>query len=263
MFNSFYLSLFSYNLATPEKRFIGLGNYIKAFHDPVFWKVAKNNAVYSAGTIVLSVGFALVLAILIHENIRHKRFYQLTTFYPNMIPMAAAAMIWVFLFTPGYGLINYVLRQFGFPDIKWLGDRRFALIALIAVGVWKRMGYYLIIFLAGLQAIPTEIYRAASIDGATGLKKTLYLTLPLLSPITFFIVIMAIIHSFQAIDQVYLMTRGGPANSTNMFVYFIWQNGFFFYDIGYASALTSILLFLLLSVTALAFGVLARRVHYA
>jgi len=172
-------------------------------------------------------------------------------------------MIWVWLFTPGYGLINYFVRQLGFPDIKWLEDRQFALIALIVVGIWKRVGYYMIVFMAGLQNIPQEIYGAGSIDGATGFKKTFYITLPLLSPTTFFVVIIAIMHSFQAIDQIYLMTHGGPANATNMFVYYIYENAFMFYDLGYASALTSVLLFALLLLTLLAFVVSARRVHYA
>ena len=210
----------------------------------------------------MSVVLALLLAILIHENIKRKAAYQVAIFYPNIIPMAAAAMIWVWLFTPGYGLINYFMRQFGFPDIKWLEDSQFALSALIVVGIWKRVGYYMIVFMAGLQNIPQEIYSAGAIDGATGIRKNLYLTLPLLSPTTFFVVIIAIMHSFQAVDQIYLMTQGGPANATNMFVYFIYENAFMFYDIGYASSLTSILLVVLLIATGLAFWVSAKRVHY-
>ena len=261
--NSFYLSLFRYNLSTPKKEFIGFSNYLDIFQNPVFWTVVKNNLIYSVGTIVLSVFLALILAILVHENISRKGFYQVAIFYPNVIPMAAAAMIWVWLFTPGYGLINYFIRLLGFPDIRWLEDRQFALIALMVVGMWKRMGYYMIVFMAGLQNIPQEIYLAGAIDGATGLKKSLFLTLPLLSPTTFFVVIIAIMHSFQAIDHIYLMTHGGPANATNMFVYFIYENAFLFYDMGYSSALTSVLLFLLLLTTLLAFWVSARKVHYA
>ena len=224
--------------------------------------VVKNNLYYALGTILISVVLALILAILLHENIKRKAAYQVAIFYPNVIPMAAAAMIWVWLFTPGYGLINYYARQLGFPDIKWLEDRQFALIALVVVGIWKRVGYYMIVFMAGLQNIPQEIYQAGKIDGATGFKKNLYLTLPLLSPTTFFIIIIAIMHSFQAIDQIYLMTQGGPANTTNMFVYFIYENAFMFYDVGYASALTSVLLVALLITTILAFWISAKRIHY-
>jgi len=261
--NSMYLSFFKYNLSTPDKAFNGLSNYVHILHDPLFWTVVKNNIAYASGTIAVSVSLGMILAIVVHENVKRKGFYQVAIFYPNVIPMAAAAMVWVWLFTPGYGLINYSIRQLGFPDIKWLEDRQFALVALMVVGVWKRVGYYMIIFMAGLQNIPQEIYAAGALDGATGLKKNVYLTLPLLSPTTFFVVIIAIMHSFQAIDQIYLMTHGGPGNATNMFVYFIYENAFMFYDIGYASALTSVLLFLLLLLTLVAFTVSARRVHYA
>ena len=261
--NSTYLSFFKYNLSTPDKAFSGLSNYVQILHDPLFWTVVKNNIVYASGTIVVSVSLGMILAIVVHENIKRKGFYQVAIFYPNVIPMAAAAMVWVWLFTPGYGLINYFIRQLGFPDIKWLEDRQFALVALMVVGIWKRVGYYMIVFMAGLQNIPQEIYAAGTMDGATGLKKNFYLTLPLLSPTTFFVVIIAIMHSFQAIDQIYLMTHGGPGNATNMFVYFIYENAFMFYDIGYASALTSVLLVFLLLLTLLAFTVSSRRVHYA
>jgi len=262
-FNSLYLSFFKLNMSTPNKAWVGLSNYQKILHDAVFWTVVKNNLFYATGTIVVSVSLGLILAILVHEKISRKGFYQVAIFYPNVVPMAAAAMIWVWLFTPGYGLLNYFIRQLGIPDIKWLEDRQFALIALILVGIWKRVGYYMIVFMAGLQNIPQELYSAGAIDGATGVRKTFYITLPLLSPTTFFIMIIAIMHSFQAIDQIYLMTQGGPANATNMFVYFIYENAFMFYDIGYASALTSVLLILLLLLTLAAFGVSSRRVHYA
>ncbi len=260
---SIYLSLFRYNLSTPQKKFIGLENYIHLFKDPVFWIVVKNNIFYAIGTIIASVGTALIFAIMIHENIRKKTYFMTSIFYPNVIPMAAAAMIWVWLFSPGYGLIDYLLSKIGFDDIEWLSDHRYALVAIIIVGVWKSIGYYMILFLAGLQNIPDELYEAGKIDGAVGLKKVIYITFPMLSPTILFVIIIAIMNSFQAIDQVYLMTRGGPGNATNLIVFFIYENAFRFYDIGYASTITSLLLIVLLILTILTFRVSKRRVYYA
>ena len=262
-FKSLYLSLFRYNLSTPNKVFIGISNYIAIFQDQVFLQVVKNNILYSVGTIIVSISLSMFLAILINEKIKRKTFYQLALFYPNIIPMAAAAMIWVWLYSPGYGMINYYLKLIGFPNIRWLEDSNFALWALVVVGIWKRMGYYMIIFIAGLQNIPSEIYAAGKIDGVTGFKRHFYLTLPLLSPTTIFIVIIAIMDSFQAIDQVYLMTRGGPADATNMFVYYIYEQAFKFFDIGYSSALTSILLVALLIITLISLKISSRSSNYA
>jgi ABC-type sugar transport system permease subunit len=172
-------------------------------------------------------------------------------------------MIWLFIFTPGYGLLNYHLQKLGLPNIEWLGDSRYALKALIIVGVWKYMGYYMLLLMAGLQNIPLELYEAGTLEGAIGWKKFRWITLPLLAPSLFFVFIMAIINSFQAVDQIYLMTRGGPANSTNMLVYYIYQNGFRFWDMGYASTLTSVLFGILLLITILSFGIINRRIHYS
>ena len=262
LLESLYFSLFRYNLSTPKKIFIGFSNYVHVWEDSLFWQVLRNNALYCLGLIPSSVIIGLFLAVLINQKIRGISFYRTAMFYPHIIPMAAAAMIWLWLFTPSYGLINYYLGKIGFGDVKWLFDRKWALIAIIMVGVWKKIGYYMIIFLAGLQIIPPELYDAATMDGATKLKKFHYITLPLLSPTSFFVLIMAFIHSFQAIDQVYLMTRGGPGNATNLFIYYIYENGFLFRDIGYASTLTAILLVSLLILTFLVFHFLETRVHY-
>ena len=259
---SIYLSLFRYNMSTPNKVFIGFSNYVAIFHDPVFLKVVKNNILYSLGTIIVSVTVSMFLAIVMDEQIKHKTFYQVSLFYPNIIPMAAASMIWVWIFAPGYGMINYYIKLLGVPNINWLENSKFALVALMIVGIWKRMGYYMIIFIAGLQNIPKEIYNAGKIDGVTGLKRYLYITIPLLSPTTIFIVIIAIMDSFQAIDQVYLMTRGGPADATNMFVYYIYEQAFRFFDVGYSSALTSILLIVLLIITLISLKISSKRTTY-
>jgi ABC-type sugar transport system permease subunit len=202
------------------------------------------------------------LAVFINQRIRALAIYRAVLFYPTMIPMAAAAMIWLWMLTPNYGLLNYYGKWLGLPDIHWLGHSRLALWALVLVGVWKRVGYYMVICLAGLQVIPEHLYEAAVIEGAGPWHRFWWVTFPLLSPTTFFVAIMAVIDSFQAIDQVYLMTGGGPGNATNLFIFYIYQNAFRFFDMGYASAISAILFLILLALTVLAFRTLHRRVYY-
>jgi sn-glycerol 3-phosphate transport system permease protein len=260
---TFYMSLFKWNLATPKKEFVAFGNYVQAWSTPVFWEVLQNNIVFAAGTVPLTLALALALALLINQRIRALAIYRVLLFYPTMIPMAAAAMIWLWILTPNYGLLNHYGKWLGLPDIHWLGHSRFALWALVLVGVWKRIGYYMVIYLAGLQVIPEHLYEAAIIEGAGPWHRFWRVTFPLLSPTTFFVAIMAVIDSFQAIDQVYLMTGGGPGNATNLFIFYIYQNAFRFFDFGYASAVSAILFLILLGLTVLAFRTLHRRVHYA
>lgn len=259
---TFYLSLFRWNLATPQQLFVGGANYQQVWTTPLFWQVLKNNLLYAVGTIPLSMAIALVLALLINQQLKFLSFYRMALFYPTVIPMAAASMIWLWIFTPSYGLLNYYLGKLGVPDIHWLGTSSTALWALVVVGIWKRLGYYMVIFLAGLQTIPDHLYEAAILEGAGPWQRFSRITFPLLSPTTFFILLIALIDSFQAIDQVYLMTQGGPGNHTNLFVFYIYQNAFRFWDMGYASTVSSILFLILLSLTLLVFWTLHKRVHY-
>jgi sn-glycerol 3-phosphate transport system permease protein len=260
---TFYLSLYKWNLATPKQEFVGAANYVQAWSTPLFWQVVRNNLLFALGTIPFSLGVAMVLALLINQRLRGLAIYRAALFYPTIVPMAAAAMIWLWILTPSYGLVNYYGKPLGLPDIHWLGDSRFALWALALVGVWKRVGYYMVIVLAGLQIIPEHLYEAAILEGAGPWQRFWRVTFPLLSPTTFFVAVMAVIDSFQAIDQVYLMTQGGPGNETNLFVFYIYQNAFRFFDMGYASAVSGILFVILLGLTVLAFSLLQRRVHYA
>ncbi|MGH7320411.1 MAG: carbohydrate ABC transporter permease [Candidatus Rokuibacteriota bacterium] len=260
---TFYLSLFRWNLATPRMEFAGLANYAQAWATPLFWQVLRNNLLFALATIPLSLALALALALLIDRPLRGLAIYRAVLFYPTVIPMAAAAMIWLWILTPSYGLVNYYGRLVGLPDVHWLGHSSFALAALAAVGVWKRLGYYVVVFLAGLQVIPSHLYEAATLEGAGPWQRFWRVTFPLLSPTTFFVGLMAAIDSFQAIDQVYLMTQGGPGNHTNLFIFYIYQNAFRFFDMGYASAVSGILFLILLGLTIIAFRGLHRRVHYA
>lgn len=259
---SVYMSFFDWGLSN-QRTFLGLENYRWLMEDALFWRVLRNNLVYAAVTIPFAVGLGLIAAIILDQRLKKSSFYRAAFFSPTMIPMAAASMVWVFILTPNYGLLNYYMQKIGLPNIEWLGDSRYALIALIFVGVWKYMGYYMVLILAGLQNIPAELYEAGLMEGAIGWKKFRWITLPLLAPTLFFVVIMAIINSFQAVDQIHLMTKGGPANSTNMLVYYIYQYGLRFWDMGYAATLTTVLFVVLLLITVFAFGVVNRRIHYS
>jgi sn-glycerol 3-phosphate transport system permease protein len=259
---TFSLSLYRWNMASPKQEFVGLANYAQAWSTPLFWQVLKNNLLFAFGTVPLTLSAALALALLINQKIRGLAIYRALLFYPTMIPMAAAAMIWLWILTPNYGLLNYYGRSVGLPDIHWLGHPTFALWALVLVGVWKRVGYYMVIYLAGLQVIPEHLYEAAIIEGAGPWGRFWRVTFPLVSPTTFFVGIMAVIDAFQAIDQVYLMTSGGPGNATNLFIFYIYQNAFRFFDFGYASAVSGILFLILLGLTMLAFRTLHRKVYY-
>lgn len=262
IFRAFYLSFFRDSLASPQRSFIGLDNYeYLFFEDHVFWTALRNNFIYLL-TIPIAVGLGLLAALIVDQILNKTTFYKAAIFSPTMIPMAAAAMVWLFIFTPSYGVLNYYLGYLGIPNIDWLGDTRFALPAIMIVGSWKYIGYYMILILAGLQTIPETLYEAGRIEGAVGFKKFRYITLPLLGPHLFFVVLIAIVNSFQVIDQIYLMTRGGPSNATNMLIYYIYQQGMQFWDIGYASAVTSVLFVFLLAVTVLAFKVISKRIHY-
>lgn len=244
------------------KFYVGLSNYIKIFKEPLFYEVIKNNLFYALITVVITLIIALILALLVNEKMTGSSIYKTIFFYPTIIPMAAASMIWIFILLPQYGVLNRILSLIHIPDIEWVSDRRYAMWALIIVAIWKYAGYYMILFLTGLQQLPESLYESAVLEGASPWERFMHITWPLLSPTTFFILIMALINSFQSIDQIYLMTRGGPGNATNMLIYNIYQNAFSFWDMGTASVLTVVLVVFILFITLLFFRFIEPRVHY-
>ncbi|TVQ36481.1 MAG: sugar ABC transporter permease [Spirochaetaceae bacterium] len=259
---AFYRSFFHWNTSFIQPEFAGLYNYRQLLQSRRFWQVVTNTVVYSFSFIAASVLLALFLATQIDRVKRGGSLYKAAFFYPTMIPMAAAAMIWMFMYLPDYGLINYYLRRLGFSSVGWLNDRSIALFSVTMVGIWKYTGYYMILFLAGLRNVPDELIDAAHIEGANGRQRLLKISLPLISSHLFFILIIAIINALEAVDQIYIMTQGGPSNSTNLIVYFIYQNGFRFWDMGLASALTALLVVSLLLIVSTLFLTLGRKVYY-
>lgn len=242
--------------------FVGLANYQALLDDPVFWQALRNNAIYAAVTIPASVILALLMALAVNQALPGRAMLRMAYFLPTMLPMIAVANIWLFFYTPDYGLFDQIGSLFGGGRHNWLGDTATALPAMIAVAVWKESGFFMIFYLAALQTMPPDLREAAALEGASRLHFFRRVTLPLLMPTTLFVLVNAVVNAFRVIDHVVVMTRGGPDNATTLLLYYIYETGFRFWDTGTASALTIVLLLLLAATAWLQFGVFGRRVHY-
>ncbi|HUH97284.1 MAG TPA: sugar ABC transporter permease [Anaerolineales bacterium] len=257
-----YSSLFADNQAVQVPRYIGVGNYTALFTDPSFQNVLLNTLIYVVVTVPISAFLALVLALLLNRKFYAQGLYRLAFFYPTVLPMVSAATIWLFMYTPDYGLLNVFIEFFHIPSQNWLGDPKLALIALMILGIWKQTGYYMIFFLAGLQGLPHDIFESAKLDGANVFQSTRYITLPLLMGTTLFVTTIAVINAFETVDQIYIMTGGGPVNSTSMLLFNLWQTLFSYLDFGRASAMSVILIAVLLIFTIANFITTERRATY-
>lgn len=241
---SFVLSFTSWDLLNPIQ-FVGLDNYRLIFTEPLFFKILINTLVFAVATSVLGVIIPLVLAAILNSKIRGGEFYKTAYFLPFITPMIVIGIVWQWIFDPNIGILNNVLHL----HIQWLYDTNWALPALIVVTVWKLIGYNMVIFLSGFASIPENLYEAAKIDGANPAQTFLRVTVPMLSPTIFFVIIITAISSFQVFDLIYLMTQGGPLDSTNVLVYAIYKNAFEFFNVGKASAIAYVLFFIILVLT--------------
>jgi multiple sugar transport system permease protein len=257
----FYLSLHEWTGLSPATR-IGLQNYVELMGDELWWKSVRVTIVYLAAFVPLVVIIPLLLAVLLNTEIRGRNWFRTGFFVPFAIPMVIAAVAWAFMLDPGFGVVNYILRwilnlpvirEFGWhlPSQMWLASMSQALPVVIFVGIWKFVGFYMIIFLAGLQDIPAEYYEAAMIDGANAWRLFRDVTVPLLRPVITFVLLIAAFRAFQVFDQVYVMTSGGPFYSTYTMMYFIYLKGFRFFRFGYAAA-ASVLMFGMILIFTLA-----------
>jgi sn-glycerol 3-phosphate transport system permease protein len=242
--------------------FVGLENYTALLDDTVFWQALRNNAIYAAATIPTSVVLALLMALAVNGALPGRSFLRLAYFLPTMLPMIAVANIWMFFYTPDYGLFDRILGLFGGGRHNWLGDASTALPSMIAVAVWKEAGFFMIFYLAALQTMPTDLREAAALEGSSRWNYFRRVTIPLLMPTSLFVLVNAVINAFRVIDHIVVMTRGGPDNATTLLLYYIYETGFRFWDIATAAALTIVLLAILALTAWLQFGVLGRRVHY-
>ncbi len=235
-FDIYALSNFEY------ARFVGLKNYLQLLDDPLFWQAMANTMYYVLVGGPLSIAVSLATALLLHSKlVRYKSLFRTIYFMPVVTTLVAVAVVWRFLYHPRFGLLNYALGFFGITPIDWLGDPAWAMPAIILMSVWKGFGYNMIIFVAGLQSIPNELYEAAHMDGANAWQQFKSITLPMLAPTTVFVSIIAMINNFQLFTEPYVMTQGGPVNSTLSIVLLMYQQGFRWWNLGYSAAIAFVL----------------------
>lgn len=243
-------------------RFVGVEQYQSMLADPIFLAALKNNAIYALGTVPLAIGLSLLMAIVVNSSIRGRALLRMSFFLPTVLPMIAVANIWLFFYTPGYGLFDQILANFGFSSTNWLGSPDTALPSLMLLGIWKEAGFFMIFYLAALQQISPSLSEAAALEGASRWYYFRRITFPLLMPTTLFVLVNALINSFRLIDHVIVMTRGGPDNASTLLLYYIYNTAFRFWDTAYASAMTMVLLAVLAAFSFIQFGILDRKVHY-
>ncbi len=255
-------SFFSTPRGSRPVRFVGLENYRAMIEDPTFWQVLSNNTWYALGTIPLSIVLAIAMAAWVNGRTAGRGALRLAFFTPTVLPMIAVANIWLFFYTPEYGLLEQVLELFGFNGHNWLGSKSTALGCLMVVTIWKEAGFFMIFYLAALQSMSPHLAEAAAIEGASRWYFFRRVTFPLLAPTTLFVLVNAVINAFRLVDHIVVMTRGGPDNATSLLLFYIYEIGFRFWDSAYAAALTVVLLLVLGLVAWGQFGFLERRVHY-
>jgi sn-glycerol 3-phosphate transport system permease protein len=252
--------------STPHGRqpasFVGLDQYRNMLADPVFWLALQNNLIYALITVPVAIGLALAMALWVKGHIRGRAALRLAFFTPTILPMVAAANIWLFFYTPDYGLLNQIIRVLGFGSINWLGSPATALPALMALTIWKEAGFFMIFFLAALQQVSPVLYEAARMENAGRWLVFRRITWPLVMPTTLFVAVNALINAFRVVDQVIAMTGGGPNNATTLLLFYIFQVAFSFWDTAYAAALSTVLLSVLAVIALLQFFLLDRKIHY-
>ena len=260
---SAWLSFTDWDLLRPAHRFVGVSNYIALLSDPRFWRVLGNTAVYAVLVVSLAQVFAFTLGVLLNLGLRGQRFFRTVAFLPQITMTAAAALVWVLLLHPQYGPLSAIYSALDMQGPKWLSSATMSLAALIVVGLWKETAFASLFYLAGLQNLPQECYEAATIDGAGKGAQFRHLTVPLMGPTIFFLIITGTIAATKAFDTIAIMTEGGPVYpDTSMYVYHLYVLAFRDYRAGYASAFAVIFFLITVGVLIAQWRALARRVHY-
>ncbi|WP_029421699.1 carbohydrate ABC transporter permease [Alicyclobacillus macrosporangiidus] len=261
--DSFVISFYKWDMLSASKPFVGLQNYIYIFEDPLFHTALKNTVLYVVFFVPIVLALGLLTAVLLNAKIRLLPLFRTAFFIPYVTSLAATGIVWQWIFNDQFGLLNYLLERAGLHAQDWLNDPRWTLFNIITIGVWQNLGYVAVIFLAGLQNISREYYEAADVDGATPWQKFARITLPLLSPTTYFLLILTTIEAFKVFLQIYVLygETAGPNNSGMTLLYYMFTKGFGDYRMGYACA-SAYVLFLIVFVFTLAQMALSRRVHY-
>lgn len=256
------VSFLNWDIVTDTQSFAGFNNYANIFNDPVFGKVLKNTLVYTVFTVVFGLVFAVLIGILLQKNTVMNNFVQSIMFTPHIISFVSVTIMWMWLLDPQMGIVNYLLKMVGLEPLKWMMSPDTSLLSIIMVSIWKGLGFNAMIIVAGLQSIPRYIYEAARLDNSGKWTTMFRITLPMLSPTLLFLLITSIIGSFSSFDIVNLMTKGGPQNSSNLFVHWIYQTGFLKFQLGKAMA-GSILFIIIIGFISMAnYLFFSKKVHY-
>jgi multiple sugar transport system permease protein len=259
--SSLGLSFVSWDLISDIKP-AGLANYERLINDPVFMRTLTNTFYYAIASVPIAIVLSLGLALLVHQKIKGLVIFRTMYFLPVISSSVAVAIVWRWVLNKDYGFVNTGLELVHLPAPDWLGSMVWSMPSVIIVGVWKEIGYFMVLFLAGLQGLPKDVYEAAAIDGANKWQSLRYITLPLLSPTIFFVFIISIISAFQVFDIPYIMTEGGPGDSTTTIVLYLYRQGFQFFRMGYASAIAWVLFIIILLFTLFQWFVTQRKVFY-
>ncbi|WP_462381040.1 carbohydrate ABC transporter permease [Pseudomonas sp. Marseille-QA0892] len=242
--------------------FVGLENFLYLLEDDVFITSLGNNLLYAAITVPVSIALAVLMALWVDRRLAGRAWVRMAFFMPAILPMIAIANLWLFIYTPQLGVLNRLLDLFGVAPVNWLGDPGTALYAMMAVTVWKEAGFFMIFYLAALQQIPPPLREAARLEGASRAQYFWRVQWPLLMPTTLFVAINALMNAFRVIDQVVVMTHGGPNNATSLLLFHLYRTAFSYWDLASAATMTVVLLLLLAVLALIKFGLLERRIHY-
>lgn len=245
---SVVLAFTKYDVLTPPQ-FVGLDNFSEMMGDSVFRKSIVNTVIYTFFTVPFGMMLGLLVALALHTGLKARGIFRTAVFLPQVTATVAIALVWLWIYNPGNGLLNTLLSFLGIDGPAWLASTSWAMPSVILVGIWQGIGMKMLIYLAALQSLPKELYEAASVDGASKVRQFFSITLPLLKPATFFVLITSMISAFQSFDQIYILTDGGPANSTTMMTYEIYKSAFREFRVGYASAQSLVLFVLLMGFT--------------
>ncbi|NMM54755.1 carbohydrate ABC transporter permease [Paenibacillus aquistagni] len=262
IFYMIFLSFYNWDFINPVKEFVGFNNFVEMFQNSEFLQVLTNSLNYTILSVSLSIVISLGLAMWLNREGAWYGFVQGALFSPHIISLVSVSLVWMWLMDPKFGLLNAILEMFGMQKLDWLSSPDSSLLSLVLVAVWKGVGYNALIFIAGLQSIPKDMYEASALDEANRWRTFYKITLPMLSPTLFFLIIINLIGSFQVFETIAIMTNGGPVNSTNTLVFYIYEYGFRYFKIGYASAAGVVLLLVVGLLTLVYFKLFSRRVHY-
>lgn len=262
MIKAIFMSFTDWDYMSSTYNMVGTLNYRELFSDKMFYNALKNTFVFTLGTLIPTIAGGLAIAMVLKKNIKGSALYKAIIFSPWITPTVAISIVWSWIFEPQYGFANYILQLLNLPKSQWLQSSDTAMIAVIIVTVWKGFGWAMVFYLTALERVPRHLYEAAGIDGANSWNKFINITLPLISPTTFFLSIITTINSLQAYDQIQVLTQGGPAGSTRTILYMYYQTAFENFNIGQATAIATVILLIIGTLSGMQFIASKKWVHY-